>query len=553
MCYEFKKWNSDDDVIVKGKNTLLSNEHPVVTKHIPWAYALNTSVGFYFMDTHTTSERHVIRNLDGEEIVFVSENSIMALNFTDLNGTIRLFDDVTIWAHNFYDDFMIVTLHKTDQTILIDSRGIPFELPLHGVKHFHRSTIEKNKREGFYLIEKSVVVYYKTKEEHAAFIEKTNANPEVVFNKEFNRFIRNNTKNTTEYLYLTAGNSKCGALVQYFIAQGMQYEIVPNVIVDDDTVNIRIPLEGENAFRKDVQFLCAKYPNTYSIYNIPYTEIGGTLELTEVQKKKHERLKISFQKSLTDGRETITYYIVNTLRSIFNTADDYEVYKKVFSKIVRMIKQDRSGSETNCFSKLLLLHPSDYQLNDKYVTQRMDYIDSLLSSNGLISWDKLYQEKDSKYMFCEPRIANSFTYKIAYDFSKKRFQQEMSSFESNALYEISKSGGVISKWTSEATLFALVKKEYPDAIFQYHPEWLILQSLDIYIPSLRVGIEYQGEQHYHPVEIFGGEDGFKSLVKRDRRKIQLCSKNDVALIHWKYDEVISVPRLNKKIREVLDQ
>ena len=69
-------------------------------------------------------------------------------------------------------------------------------------------------------------------------------------------------------------------------------------------------------------------------------------------------------------------------------------------------------------------------------------------------------------------------------------------------------GTIISKWKSEQTLFALVKKEYPDALFQFRPRWLEPQNLDIYIPSINVGIEYQGIQHYKSIDFFGGEEAF---------------------------------------------
>lgn len=42
-------------------------------------------------------------------------------------------------------------------------------------------------------------------------------------------------------------------------------------------------------------------------------------------------------------------------------------------------------------------------------------------------------------------------------------------------------GVIVSKWKSEQTLFTLVKKEYPDALFQFRPSWLEPQNLDIYI------------------------------------------------------------------------
>lgn len=108
MRHEFKKWDSDNDVIVKNENTLLPKTHPVIVEHTPWAYVLNTAVGFFFMDGYEVTERDVIGVRNGEEIAFISKRRITALNFTDLSGTKRLFDDVTVWAHDFFDDFMIV-------------------------------------------------------------------------------------------------------------------------------------------------------------------------------------------------------------------------------------------------------------------------------------------------------------------------------------------------------------------------------------------------------------------------------------------------------------
>lgn len=101
------------------------------------------------------------------------------------------------------------------------------------------------------------------------------------------------------------------------------------------------------------------------------------------------------------------------------------------------------------------------------------------------------------------------------------------------------------KWTSEQALFRLIKHFYPDAIYQYKTEWLGLQSLDIFIPSKNIGIEYQGIQHYEPVEYFGGETGYNSVVERDKRKKKLCKLNNVKLIEWKYTKEITFVEVQK--------
>lgn len=90
------------------------------------------------------------------------------------------------------------------------------------------------------------------------------------------------------------------------------------------------------------------------------------------------------------------------------------------------------------------------------------------------------------------------------------------------------------KWKSEYQLFSLVVNHFPDAIYQYHSDWLGSQSIDIFIPSISVGIEYQGQQHYEPIEYFGGNESYKYTVSRDEKKRHLCEKNKVVLLEWPY-------------------
>lgn len=57
---------------------------------------------------------------------------------------------------------------------------------------------------------------------------------------------------------------------------------------------------------------------------------------------------------------------------------------------------------------------------------------------------------------------------------------------------------------------------------------------DFYIPRYNVCIEYQGQQHYKPVERFGGEERFVIQQKHDRIKKEYCIKNNIILIEIPY-------------------
>lgn len=63
-------------------------------------------------------------------------------------------------------------------------------------------------------------------------------------------------------------------------------------------------------------------------------------------------------------------------------------------------------------------------------------------------------------------------------------------------------------------------------------EWLTPQSLDFYIPSLRLAIECQGEQHFVAVEHFGGEEKLERQIEYDERKRKLCEENGVELVYY---------------------
>ena len=47
-------------------------------------------------------------------------------------------------------------------------------------------------------------------------------------------------------------------------------------------------------------------------------------------------------------------------------------------------------------------------------------------------------------------------------------------------------------------------------------------------------IEENGQQHYYPVELFGGEEGFRATVERDNIKREYCKQNNIQLLELPY-------------------
>lgn len=62
------------------------------------------------------------------------------------------------------------------------------------------------------------------------------------------------------------------------------------------------------------------------------------------------------------------------------------------------------------------------------------------------------------------------------------------------------------------------------------------------MPSIKVGFEYQGQQHYESVEFFGGQAALEHRMENDALKKKKCKQNGVVLVEWIYTEQISIQR-----------
>ena len=109
------------------------------------------------------------------------------------------------------------------------------------------------------------------------------------------------------------------------------------------------------------------------------------------------------------------------------------------------------------------------------------------------------------------------------------------------------------RWVSEQQLYIFVRDIYPDARFQYRTEWLKQYSLDIYVPSLKVGIEYQGLQHYQSIDYFGGYDDFLHRQENDIQKERICEEHHVNLIKWEYNLAVTKENVLNKLKTFKSQ
>ena len=109
-------------------------------------------------------------------------------------------------------------------------------------------------------------------------------------------------------------------------------------------------------------------------------------------------------------------------------------------------------------------------------------------------------------------------------------------------------------WISETQMFYAIKERFgalTPVIHHGRPNWLGRQHFDVYLPEFNVAIEYQGEQHYRPIDFFGGQLAFEKNKARDVKKRELSILNNCSLIE--VDKSVSNEELLYKISQLINK
>lgn len=162
--------------------------------------------------------------------------------------------------------------------------------------------------------------------------------------------------------------------------------------------------------------------------------------------------------------------------------------------------------------------------------------------------------KPSDLFYCSPMYGSQIKVRYGAYIQKVSIEKDVS--ERDAENDVREQLGVPrigEGWVSETQLYKLVAHMFSDyeVIREASPDWLGNQRLDIFIPSLNIAIEYQGEQHFKPIELFGGTEGLRRTRERDKRKKRLCQENKVKLVFFKYNENLNQDNVERKLRSFL--
>jgi hypothetical protein len=162
----------------------------------------------------------------------------------------------------------------------------------------------------------------------------------------------------------------------------------------------------------------------------------------------------------------------------------------------------------------------------------------------------------SDLMFCSPMYGSPIKVKYGHHIRKLEIAEGIDEREAeNRVRDMLDVPRIGEGWIGETQLHRAICLLLPECqvLREASPPWLGRQRLDIYVPDLRLAIEYQGQQHFSAVEHFGGEEGLAETLRRDRKKRSLCKANGVDLLHFKFDENSGFDAVAKRLNAFLQR
>ncbi|WP_155845852.1 hypothetical protein [Chryseobacterium gregarium] len=260
---------------------------------------------------------------------------------------------------------------------------------------------------------------------------------------------------------------------------------------------------------------------------------------------KREKIDNIFGKGLVSPRKYLTYIIYK--KENLKT-------EKIIHSLLRSLS---SGTKTVINSEEFITFLNQLNLEEIEEFFCLDYLrnhvkvdkisytllgDMLVINSGykrnFIDWDKkIYDSDDVKKTFYS-RLINNYRSLENYIRQEKGFDE-------------------VGSYVMEKHLLNLLTTEFPTyrIISQHSPEWLYGQRFDIFIKELNVAIEYNGIQHFKPIDFFGGKEGLAKTQFLDNQKREKSLKNGVKIFDIDYNQDFdnSFSKLNILLKELQNE
>lgn len=318
-----------------------------------------------------------------------------------------------------------------------------------------------------------------------------------------------------------------------------KYEPPYELIGEKDFLNLFEQYRNKTKINLDEHEICNMLTDTAPMWEIPYSLRNYGLFIHWYERRYKKNI---INKNLLINLFNYTEFWKGQNNKIAKVYSPEECKRLIFENIMSLTQSKKFEGYSLFYENFFSIFPDIESLSydDFKGSKLISYLIDLFPSIRGISTNKLhyirYSFEASNEWEYEGGIHYFGKYQTPSFWPVTKFSVSKDIFAYRSIENLLRSNKGLPKigegWISETTLFYSIKQRINqyEVIQHGSPTWLGRQHLDIWIPELKIGIEYQGAQHDKPVEFFGGQKAFDENLKRDARKRQLCKENGVKLI-----------------------
>ena len=274
--------------------------------------------------------------------------------------------------------------------------------------------------------------------------------------------------------------------------------------------------------------------------------------------------------------EKETYYSTDKIKMIDNLTEDIFYYR---------VDRHLSGMKPNKVTLNYFSLKSNEVHNNKYDYSLIDGFNSISDKVEIICKDHgIFKQRVSNHMnlgdgcpkcvgvgkWNTEYLISEFVkiHKDLFDYSKVIFEnvekkveiicKEHGSFFQNihkhlngqgcALCKVNSKGEeYITMWLNELNINYIRQHSFETC------KYINRLSFDFYLPDHSICIEFDGEQHFKPIEWFGGKEEFIKNQERDKVKNEWCLNNNIDLLRIKYNEVNKIKYILEEKLQIVDK
>lgn len=187
-----------------------------------------------------------------------------------------------------------------------------------------------------------------------------------------------------------------------------------------------------------------------------------------------------------------------------------------------------------------LYHRNKHQCNDcgdvilgeKKITD-IKYVEDYVNKHSKSKLIERYKVQRRKYKLTLQCHCGEF-----YDISFSKFKQGYG--RSCPICSKSISTGELEVKTVLENINSAFKQEH---YIKYNSQAMYFDFVVYDGKTIKYAIEYDGEQHFKPIDFFGGEDGFEETVRRDKIKNEYCMEKKIPLLRIPYTEFHNIKEI----------